>query len=632
MYISDNPLECDCNLEWLLSINDNSLDNNVIVPDLSAVICYEEDDAHLDQSVEAKLLVKSSPGDFLCQYDTHCFEMCLCCDFYACDCRMQCPFGCECEHNADWSVNTVTCSERNHTYVPALIPMDTTTLRLDGNRLHHVDQQYLLGRHKIQQLYLNASHVSILSENAFIGLTGLKILHLEDNQLGQLQGREFSDLHQLRELYLHNNALTYIHEMTFQQLKALEILRLDGNLLSVFPVWKLSDSNQLKTIFLSQNTWSCDCEFVAPFNQFLESHHQIIPDYQNISCASNDIIPIGMHKKGICSNENGKPERSGLSMAVVFAISGVIVFLFIISLLATCVYWKASKMNSSPDISRGDISVDQYSETTGISTAKESSANLFDAYIMYSEKESEFVHHTLAPTLENGTGSYRLCLHQRDFPADTTVFDSISVAVNASKTVIMVLTDSFLQSEWHQNRSALYSSLFSNDIYREKLVILMISDLSCDFSLAPDLHFLTQTCPTIRWGAPGYLNSLRFVLPEPALLTFQRNITMKSLSRKQDNVKVSRFSNYGGAKQDFAIYSSCSSDHTYHSIPDNIYCNLEQNSTLAYANLGSKPTATRNDRTLISPIEPQFIFPHSIYSSSNGGQLLSPDISKAYIV
>ena len=38
-----------------------------------------------------------------------------------------------------------------------------------------------------------------------------------------------------------------------------------------------------------------------------------------------------------------------------------------------------------------------------------------------------------------------------------------------------------------------------------------------------------RTCPTIKWGAAGFLNKLRFFLPEPAFLTFQRNITLRTL-------------------------------------------------------------------------------------------------------
>ena len=39
------------------------------------------------------------PSEFLCPYETHCFALCMCCDFFACDCRMKCSDGCNCFHD-----------------------------------------------------------------------------------------------------------------------------------------------------------------------------------------------------------------------------------------------------------------------------------------------------------------------------------------------------------------------------------------------------------------------------------------------------------------------------------------------------------------------------------------------------
>ena len=35
------------------------------------------------------------PSEFICEYQTHCFALCMCCDFFACDCRMKCSDGCD---------------------------------------------------------------------------------------------------------------------------------------------------------------------------------------------------------------------------------------------------------------------------------------------------------------------------------------------------------------------------------------------------------------------------------------------------------------------------------------------------------------------------------------------------------
>ena len=65
---------------------------------------------------------------------------------------------------------------------------------------------------------------------------------------------------------------------------------------------------------------------------------------------------------------------------------------------------------------------------------------LFDVFISYSIEDRDFVEQSFAPNLEHGTTSDRLCLHQRDFPPTTPVFDTVSVAVESSARALVVLS------------------------------------------------------------------------------------------------------------------------------------------------------------------------------------------------
>ena len=65
---------------------------------------------------------------------------------------------------------------------------------------------------------------------------------------------------------------------------------------------------------------------------------------------------------------------------------------------------------------------------------------LFDIYISYSVKDFDFVDQTLAPTLERGATSYKLCLHQRDFPPNASLYDTVAVATESSSRVLIVLS------------------------------------------------------------------------------------------------------------------------------------------------------------------------------------------------
>ena len=692
IYLSDNPFTCDCHLAWLPSINDDTHKSAAVVADLAELVCIDvvvdnddEEAQDVDEPVKASLIVDMAEEEFLCSYETHCFSSCMCCDFYACDCRMQCPFGCECKHDADWTLNVVTCSSNNHSHVPILIPMDATSLHLDGNNLVHVDQQNFLGRHRVKKLYLNNSNVATISDNAFSGLTDLRELHLDNNNIKELHGYEFSGLVHLRELNLHNNVLTYINEIAFQQLQSLQVLRLDGNMLTSFPVWKLASNPLLTTLTLSQNLWSCECDFVAPFNEFLETRLKSIADYEQINCVSDNIIQKGnwglepCPSKSVAANPS-KDERDGqgpnLSLTTIIVPACIAGVMIILGFLAVCVFrknikkWLYSK-STSPIYESG---VEPYSSSGSSHSGVNSCGvrnKLFDVYVTYADMEADFVHHTLAPTLENGAGTnYRLCLQRRDFPTSAPVFDTVSVAADSSERVLMVLTESYLRAEWPLIKGPLTGVLFSNEAYKDKLVILIIGDISNDLLYRhPDLCHYLRSCPIVRWGSPGYLNQLRFFLPEPALLTFQRNITLRSLhpppplpaatkNKRQCSVEHIRC-NAGADIQMFtptgtdfsSVYNSRGSDHTYHSIPDHIYHTLEPSGLVEnkFDRFGAAKSSRTRPPPSLSPfnknldlvlrLESPATSPnlpaacHSYtHSTSSGQQLLTPNETEEYIV
>ncbi|KAG5868755.1 hypothetical protein JTB14_034641 [Gonioctena quinquepunctata] len=184
-YIGDNPFLCDCNMEWLLRINELShLRYNPQILDLDAVSCGL---AH-PRGAPHQPLFELKLSNFLCPYTTNCFALCLCCDFDACDCEMTCPDRCTCYHDYTWSSNIVDCSNSGYTNIPENIPMDATEIYLDGNDLGELGSHAFIGKNKLEVLFLNNSNVRALHNMTFNGPMSLKVLHLENNKLAELRG------------------------------------------------------------------------------------------------------------------------------------------------------------------------------------------------------------------------------------------------------------------------------------------------------------------------------------------------------------------------------------------------------------------------------------------------------------
>lgn len=175
--LGDNPWECDCGLEWLpLLVQPSSASRQqprlVDAADVTCRLGFRRSTNETNQVVP---LVDVRPEEFLCSYQTHCFALCHCCDFDACDCEMTCPSGCSCYHDPTWSSNIVDCSASLMNDLPDGIPMDATQLYLDGNNLTELSSHAFIGRKNLRTLYLNGSRIQTLRNRTFHGLGALQV-------------------------------------------------------------------------------------------------------------------------------------------------------------------------------------------------------------------------------------------------------------------------------------------------------------------------------------------------------------------------------------------------------------------------------------------------------------------------
>ncbi|XP_058066318.1 toll-like receptor Tollo [Anopheles bellator] len=555
-YIGGNPYQCDCQLSWLQQQQAGgrrspSVRTQPRLMDLDSIYCrllYNRGRTYVP-------LVEAQPDQFLCQYESHCSALCHCCDFYACDCKMECPARCTCYHDQSWTSNVVDCSRAAYGAaddgrLPDHIPMDATQLYLDGNHFPALPSHAFLGRKRLRILFLNGSSVETISNRTFFGLGGLETLQLDHNLIGTLGGVEFEGLSALRELYLHHNRIVAIANHTFDQLHGLRILRLDHNRLLEFDGWWPSNL-KLAEARLAVNGWPCDCRFLERFREHLRRYEAVVRDRTRIRCsaASNATTQIAdaVAEEGATSGtgllvyadnsttlcdsatsgpgETGDPSSGGSNLTTATAavqktvlpaqpMEGYVPLLvtalgaFSLVIVLTLVLfvfrqemrvWFHSRYGVRLFYRNADID-------------RRERDKLFDAFVSYSSSDEAFVAEELAPSLENGDPAYRLCLHYRDFPVGAYIADTIQQAVESSRRTIMVLSENFLQSEWcrFEFKSAHHAVLRDR---RRRLIVIVLGEVP-QKDLDPDIRLYLKTNTYLQWGDKLFWEKLRFALPD----------------------------------------------------------------------------------------------------------------------
>ncbi|KAL7289018.1 hypothetical protein TKK_0016975 [Trichogramma kaykai] len=506
-YIGGNPFVCDCTTEWLQRINQlGQLRQHPRVMDLVSVYCR----LPYDRRHRFVPLLEAKPSQFLCGYSAHCFALCHCCDFDACDCEMTCPQNCSCYHDQTWSANVVDCSNAGYAKLPGRLPMDATEVYLDGNELGELNSHAFIGRKNLEILYANDSRIVSIRNYTFSGLKRLRVLHLENNGLQALHGMEFAPLEALRELYLQNNLLSHVDNRTFEPLRQLEILRLEANRLSTFALWQLVENPYLVEVGMAGNAWHCGCAYLERVRHWMLTHREKIADWRQASCAlgmellaANGSSP-GLGCVALEGLSAGARGRAGVLDAQLLALSLAAGLLLVGLLGLVCGALRHRRQLRAWAASRCGLRA-----CYKTAAAFEDREKPFDAYISYSAVDEAFVSRVLVPGLES---TYRLCLHYRDLGAGSSVAEAVAEAADASRRTMLVLSRNFLHGEWSrfEFKLALREALRG----RGRNVILILVGGVCPRDLDAELRRRLSSHTVLVWGDKLFWQKLRFAMPE----------------------------------------------------------------------------------------------------------------------
>ncbi|XP_077638707.1 toll-like receptor 2 type-1 [Lonchura striata] len=273
--------------------------------------------------------------------------------------------------------------------------------------------------------YLNLSSTQIPQVTTCIPQT-LEVLDVSGNNL-----KEFGlQLPLLKELYLTRNQLKALPGAApIPNLVSLSVRR---NKLNSFSKEEFESFRRMQLLDASDNNFICSCEFLS----FI--HHE----------AGLSQVLVGWPDKYVCDSplavrgtQVGAVHLSLMECHRSLVVSLICVLVFLVILLLVAVGYK--------------YHVVWYLRMTWAwLQAKRKPKRAppkdvcYDAFVSYSENDSDWVENTMVRELEQACPPFRLCLHKRDFVPGKWIVDNIIDSIEKSRKTLFVLSEHFVQSEW----------------------------------------------------------------------------------------------------------------------------------------------------------------------------------------
>ncbi|KAK4818466.1 hypothetical protein QYF61_014168 [Mycteria americana] len=273
--------------------------------------------------------------------------------------------------------------------------------------------------------YLNLSSTQIPKLTTCIPST-LEVLDVSANNL-----REFGlQLPFLRELYLAKNQLkTLPGAASIPNLVAMSVRR---NKLNSFSREEFESFKKMELLDASDNNFICSCDFLS-FIQQQAGVAQVLVGWPDKYVCDSPLAVRGA-QVGAVHLSLMECHRS-----LVVSLACALVFVVILVLVAVGYKYHA---------------VWYLRMTWAWLQAKRKPKRAppkdicYDAFVSYSENDSDWVENIMVRELEQACPPFRLCLHKRDFVPGKWIVDNIIDSIEKSHKTLFVLSEHFVQSEW----------------------------------------------------------------------------------------------------------------------------------------------------------------------------------------
>ena len=413
-----------------------------------------------------------------------------------------CRFPRYCFLKSEIFMKSLKCGSPNHLSGKYLHELKKTDLQCEHSRCIDNEKCKCTETPGNSTYRINCTKTKIKLKRFFIDQNSSSFeLYLGHNNIKKIPIANITLSMQVILLDLSYNYITNIPSIFFSHYPNMRHLNLAGNLLTTISStdeWKIIKS--LKVLEFRGNNFVCNCsglELKETLVWLNARPRTTVEDLNQIKCS----LPSSVKDKVIYDLPTSLFGCPFVNLVLIFTLTlSLLLFLSIVSLIAYIFRYYIHLF----------LFV-HFGWRFRYSYKKEKT--LYDAFISYSSKDSDWVIDQLMNPLENLDPPYNLCLHERDFLIGEPICDNIRKAVEGSKCTVCVVSKNWLESEWCQFEFRVAHSLAI--VEKQIRLLVILKEEIPKNKISGYLKFYMKTFTYLDRSHPLFWSRLLNDLPRP---------------------------------------------------------------------------------------------------------------------
>ena len=298
---------------------------------------------------------------------------------------------------------------------------------------------------------LNLTGITVQSGNltaikllTVFNTTRLRIVDLSASKVSHIDKEEATLLVNLTYLDLRNNQITSLNGL--QHMRNVKVLFLGGNIFHIVPNLIVSTHPSLNSFDLQDNVFECDCN-IEQFRKWILTDKKVYL-WNNMSNGKRYRCDGPDSRKGFSITEIDLDCRSYLLTYISVGVTVTMLIVITLAVLVVRYHWHIQyrvfllfNRRAYQNYLVNDDEVDADDED-------EHGVPRYDAYVTYHRQDEDWIDEELVANIEEGEEPFRLCLRTRDIRAGRLIFNELSLRIQRSRKILVILSPRFVDDNW----------------------------------------------------------------------------------------------------------------------------------------------------------------------------------------